>query len=143
MPRSSLDWLGVVSGWVGALIMALKAGDLPLLSGAPAFLASDVWAYLPLALISLAMAIFLYRVVRPSTAQTPQQVTYQAPRPPIFTKDQKDFLIQSVVILIFVVVIGSGFMAFIRLAAETGSQQRAEASAAEAQGDAVDAPSPR
>ena len=36
MPKSQLDWLGIVALWVGATVMAIKAGDLPLMTGAPA-----------------------------------------------------------------------------------------------------------
>lgn len=50
-PKSQLDWLGVVSLWVGALLLAIKAAGVPLMTGAPTILAAGFWNYVPLALI--------------------------------------------------------------------------------------------
>jgi len=67
-PESQMDWLAVVCLWVGALLYAVKAAELPLMHGAPHFLASGFWNYAPLALISLALLIFVYRQFRPLRA---------------------------------------------------------------------------
>ena len=32
MPKSQLDWLGVVSLWVGAVVLASKSAEAPLMS---------------------------------------------------------------------------------------------------------------
>lgn len=68
MPKSSLDWLGIASLWIGALILAIKTGDVPLIEGAPGFLASSAWGYVPFALVSMSGALFLYRALAPSRA---------------------------------------------------------------------------
>lgn len=61
MPKSNLDWLGVVSLWVGAIIMAIRAGGLPLLQGAPLWLAGNFWNYIPAILVSFYLIVALYR----------------------------------------------------------------------------------
>lgn len=76
MPKSTLDWLGVVSLWVGALIMAIKAGDMPLFSAAPLWLASHVWSYVPAVLVTFYVGIAFYRLVRPIAVEA----TVAAPR---------------------------------------------------------------
>lgn len=65
MPKSHLDWLGVASLWLGAIIMAIKAGGLPLIQGAPAWLASIWWNYIPIILVTLYVSVALYRALRP------------------------------------------------------------------------------
>lgn len=65
MPKSNLDWLGVVSLWVGALIMAIRTGDLSLIVGAPHWLTSQTWDRIPLFLISLYFLVVFYRLIRP------------------------------------------------------------------------------
>lgn len=65
MPKSQLDWLGVVSLWLGAAIMAIKAGEIPLMAGAPPWLASPSWGYVPLILITFYLGVAIYRAVKP------------------------------------------------------------------------------
>ena len=86
-----MDWLGVVGLWLGAAVYAIKTAGLPLMEGAPTFLASDFWGYLPLALLSVAAVIFLWRALRPVAATDhplPSQASPAAtpakpsPRPP-------------------------------------------------------------
>lgn len=77
MPKSNLDWLGVVSLWVGALVMAIKAGGLQLLNGAPGWLAANWWNHLPLALVSFYLIVQVYRVLRPAPTSSGDR-----PQPP-------------------------------------------------------------
>jgi hypothetical protein len=65
MPKSLLDWFGVVSLWVGGLVFAIKSADAPLLTGAPTLFAANFWNFVPLALVSVAIVIFLYRLNNP------------------------------------------------------------------------------
>ena len=65
MPKSQLDWLGVVSLWLGAAIMAVKAGNLPVIDGAPSWLAAQWWNYVPLVLLSTYFVIAIYRATKP------------------------------------------------------------------------------
>ena len=53
MPKGHFDWFAVATLWLGAAIMAIKAGDLPLIHGMPSFFTSSIWDYLPFALVSL------------------------------------------------------------------------------------------
>ncbi|MGC4251558.1 MAG: hypothetical protein QM605_08890 [Sphingobium sp.] len=64
MPKSQLDWLAVVTLWLGAVIMAVKAGGIPLLDGMPLWLTANWWNYIPLALVSIYLAIAIYRAVK-------------------------------------------------------------------------------
>lgn len=66
MPKSHLDWFAVASFWVGGLVFTVKSIGPPLMPGAPAFLAANFWNYVPLVLISIALALFLYRLWRPA-----------------------------------------------------------------------------
>jgi len=68
LPKTSLDWLGVVTLWLGALIMAIKAGGIPAPAGSPAFLSSDLWSFAPVVLVSVAGAIALQRALSPTVA---------------------------------------------------------------------------
>ena len=61
MPKSLMDWLGVISLWLGAAVIALKSGELPLPSWAPTWLASPWWAIAPLVLVSASVALFIAR----------------------------------------------------------------------------------
>jgi len=75
MPKSQLDWLGVVTLWLGAVIMAVKAGGVPLLDGMPLWLTANWWNYIPLVLVSIYLAIAIYRVMKPRHVATlPQPV---------------------------------------------------------------------
>ena len=65
MPKSSLDWLAVVSLWIGAIILAFKAWGAPLVKGAPAVLASNIWNFVPAVLVTFAIAVFIWRQVKP------------------------------------------------------------------------------
>jgi hypothetical protein len=78
-----LDWLGVAGLWLGALLLAIKSANVPLMTGAPTFLAAGFWNYVPLALITIALAIFLFRQVRPEalTQTAPQQRPEDEPPP--------------------------------------------------------------
>lgn len=66
-PESQLDWLGVASLWLGALLLAIKSADIPLMTGMPSLLTSGVWNFIPLALITFALAAFLYRQFKPES----------------------------------------------------------------------------
>ncbi|UZK64947.1 hypothetical protein [Sphingomonas sp. M1-B02] len=70
MPKTQLDWLGVTALWVGAMVEAVKAGGLPLMTGAPAWLASNIWGYVPAILVSFYIVVALYRLWRPNKAGT-------------------------------------------------------------------------
>lgn len=71
VPKSQLDWLGVVSLWVGALVMAFKASDAPLVSGAPTWLAANWWNYVPLVLVTFYLGVALYRHFHPLPSPIP------------------------------------------------------------------------
>lgn len=64
MPKSMMDWLGVAGLWLGTGIMALKAGELPLPTGAPAWLTSQWWAIAPFPLVTLSIAWLAIRALR-------------------------------------------------------------------------------
>ena len=71
MPKSQLDWLGVVSLWVGAVVLASKSAEAPLMSGAPSWLAAPWWNYVPVVLVSFYLLGALYRLFaspRPAVA---------------------------------------------------------------------------
>ena len=68
MPKSTLDWLGVVSLWIGALVFAIKSVEAPLMPGAPSFLASEIWNFAPLSFVTVALAIIVYRQLHPLRA---------------------------------------------------------------------------
>ena len=82
MPKSQLDWLAVVGLWVGAIIEAIKAGDLQLITGAPGWLASHSWGYVPAILVTLYVVLALYRQIRPAMPQVAaSEVVPTTPRP--------------------------------------------------------------
>jgi hypothetical protein len=70
MPKSLLDWMGIVSLWIGAIVFAVKSLDAPLPGVAPSFLAAGFWNYVPLVLVTIALAIFLYRLLSPAAPPT-------------------------------------------------------------------------
>jgi len=72
LPKSNLDWLGIVSLWVGAIIMAIKSADAPLVGGAPSWLSSGIWGHAPLVLITLYLAVALYRLLSPVSEPAPK-----------------------------------------------------------------------
>ena len=45
--------------------MGIKAGDLPLIAGAPQWLAGHFWNYIPLLLLTAYLCVAIYRLVRP------------------------------------------------------------------------------
>lgn len=45
--------------------MAIRAGDLPLPAGGPAWLAKPAWGFMPLLLISVYLFIAIYRLLQP------------------------------------------------------------------------------
>jgi hypothetical protein len=49
------------------VLFAIKTADLPLMTGAPPLLASHFWNILPAILLSIALAIFIFRQLRPAT----------------------------------------------------------------------------
>lgn len=65
MPKSQFDWLTVASLWLGAVIMAIKAADFPLVAGAPAWFAANWWNYIPVALVSIFLVVALAKAVLP------------------------------------------------------------------------------
>lgn len=77
MPKSSLDWLAVVSAWVGSIVLAFKSWNAPLMPGAPDILASNFWNFVPAGLITLALVLFIYRQARP----LPPMAASPAPMP--------------------------------------------------------------
>jgi hypothetical protein len=46
---------------LGAFVLAIKTGSLPLVAGAPSFLASPLWGYVPLILLVLTGVVWLVR----------------------------------------------------------------------------------
>jgi hypothetical protein len=66
-PKSAWDWLAVVGLWLGAALLAIRETALPLMSGAPAFFASGIWNFIPLALLTMALGIFIYRQLNPTS----------------------------------------------------------------------------
>lgn len=66
MPKGHFDWFSVATLWLGAAIMAIRAGDLPLVRGAPTVLTSSFWSYVPFGLISLYGLIALVKIRRGS-----------------------------------------------------------------------------
>lgn len=72
MPKTQLDWLGIVSLWIGAVVLAFKASDAPLVNGAPLWLAAHWWNYVPLALMSLYLVIAIYRLLQRPDQNQPQ-----------------------------------------------------------------------
>lgn len=64
MPKSHLDWFGIASLWLGAALMAIKAAGLPLMQGAPIWLAANWWNYVPLLLLTLYLGIALYKTTQ-------------------------------------------------------------------------------
>ena len=84
LPKSSLDWLGVVSLWIGALILAFRSWSAPLPNGAPPFLASNFWNVAPAILLTVALLVFIYRQFNPPTSdrQTDSPITSLAATTP-------------------------------------------------------------
>jgi len=77
-PQSHWDWLTIACLWIGALVMAIKSGGVPLILGAPEFFAAPFWGYVPFVLISVSAAIFLYRAIVPQ-----KDVTSHRPNLPV------------------------------------------------------------
>ena len=73
--------MGVVGLWLGTIILALKSGDLPLLSGAPSWLTSPFWGVAPFPLVTAALAIFLWRLFRPRADALAPRRPIQPPTP--------------------------------------------------------------
>jgi hypothetical protein len=99
LPKSQLDWLGVASLWLGTLIMAVKAADFSLMTGAPDWLAASWWNYVPLALVSVYVVIAIYRQYAPispapRTSSPAAQPTKQMPS--VERVDPSDILPQHV-----------------------------------------------
>lgn len=69
-PKSSLEWIGAVSLLFGGAVMAIKGGDLPLRPGAPDWLASNVWSYVPITLFVVYILIAIYKAVRSAPGET-------------------------------------------------------------------------
>lgn len=131
MPRTSLDWLGIVTLWLGAIIMAIRAGDLPAPPGAPAMLSSNLWAYAPLTLVTVAIAIFIYRTLRPASPRNAipfvgNPTEAEAPlRIPYWTHDRIDVALITAVTVAVLVLFGSGFMNMLKSADEQAFRMRA------------------
>ena len=64
------DPLSLTLLWIGAAIMAIKAGDLPLIEGAPMWLASRAWGYVPFVLVTFYLVVALYRALHPAAARS-------------------------------------------------------------------------
>ncbi|MCA1654691.1 MAG: hypothetical protein ABR588_00350 [Sphingomicrobium sp.] len=90
MPKSSLDWLGVVGLWIGAIVLAFKSAGAPLLPGAPVIFAATFWNFMPVVLVSFALLIFIYRQLRPPVPTLPALRALVAPRqaPPIASSQE-------------------------------------------------------
>lgn len=129
MPRTLLDWLGVVTLWIGALIMAIKAGDLPAPAGAPSFLSSDLWAFGPIALVTAALLIFIFRLIRPAasrgaiTSMSDAHAASASPQNPYWTHKRIDEVLSLFGVLLFILVLGWGFMQFVKLASDTSERR--------------------
>lgn len=76
LPKSNLDWLSVASLWLGALIMAVKAGQIPLVEGAPLWLTSNVWSYVPFGLITFYGGMVLWRIYNENTVVNHSKVQF-------------------------------------------------------------------
>jgi hypothetical protein len=61
LPKAHFDWFTVATLWLGAAIMAIRTGDIPLIEGMPAFFASALWGYVPFVLVSLYGIVALWR----------------------------------------------------------------------------------
>lgn len=94
MPKSQLDWLGVVSLWLGAAIMAVKAANFPMIAGAPSWLAAHWWNYVPLVLITIYLGMAIFRAVVPQKQSVPPGMSGrsadQSGKPPEDTDPQKE-----------------------------------------------------
>jgi hypothetical protein len=62
--------------------MAIKAGDLPLVSGAPTWLASRAWSYVPFLLVTFYLVLAISRLRRTTTPELPMhpKTTEEPPR---------------------------------------------------------------
>lgn len=70
-PQSQFDWVAVVCMWIGAVVLAIRSAGAPLLPGMPHALAANFWNFVPAVLLSIAMAIFIYRHLRPPGTAAP------------------------------------------------------------------------
>jgi hypothetical protein len=97
-----MDWLAVVSLWLGAAILALKGSDLKPLSGAPIFLTDELWRYAPVALLTIAMAIMIWRGLRgyPNDSRD----VGAAPRQPFLDEGTRRFIVITACSLVTAVV---------------------------------------
>jgi len=75
VPKSQLDWLGVFGLWLGALIMAIKTGDIPLIHGFPSLFVSPLWGYVPFGLVTLYGVVALMRARAEPVTKPPYQET--------------------------------------------------------------------
>lgn len=71
MPKSLMDWLAIAGLWVATAVLAIKTGDLPLVTGAPAFFSAAWWGYVPFALATLSGLVLLARAQRTMLDQQP------------------------------------------------------------------------
>jgi len=72
-PKTAWDWFTIFCLWIGAAVFAINQARLPLMSGAPAFLASGVWNFVPLVLLTLALGVFIVRALRSGAPQPQSQ----------------------------------------------------------------------
>ena len=79
MPRTNLDWLGIIGLWIGAIVLAFKSAGAPLMSGAPKWLAANWWNYVPLALVTFYLILAIYRQFHPPKSQFSPQIHAAAP----------------------------------------------------------------
>ena len=85
MPKSNLDWLGVICLWIGAAVLAFKSAEAPLPRAAPPVLASGIWNYVPVILVSVALLIFIYRQIVPANPALNSSTTPDKLKPRIHT----------------------------------------------------------
>lgn len=92
-----MDWLGVTSLWLGAVVIALKTGELPLPTSAPAWLASPWWAVAPLVLVTASVVLFIVRATKLFQPSYEPREYHAAPAPqpqqspkPVLEEDSND-----------------------------------------------------
>jgi len=91
LPKSSLDWLAVVSLWLGAALFAIRSANLQAMKGAPSIVTSELWNYAPLALLSVALVLMAWRAIRGGRAPT-ELGHAPRPGPPSLSEDSYMFL---------------------------------------------------
>lgn len=103
--------------WIGAVTLAIKSAGLKPLPGAPAFLSSDLWAYVPVTLVTLAAAVMLWRAIWPSHRSNPPEaaqndVSNRPPRVPLLDDFTRRYIVIgsfTALTILFYTVMGAIF----------------------------------